>query len=333
MRSSRCLPSSTRWLGLRCDATADAVVIGGGIVGVSCRGASRRDRPPGRPGRADRARGRCSGRNSGVVQHPFDPVLVDLHLETVDLYRARRARATVRAARGAGRAAPRHPRRRWRPRPRRGRARRRIPQLSADVPPPERGGRARAVDRAGRGGLPAGRSAIRSRRPRRPMPTPLGRGASAWRSCVGPAPRPWLDGGSGGRGGARHGERIAAGDVVVAAGPWTPAIVDPSGAWRPIRSRWGVVVAGRAARPAAARPRGGRDRRSSRVASQRPDDEPIAFSLVTADGARARSGRPSSTTNRRPAALVPALVERGATFVPAIATAAIGAHSASAPGR
>jgi hypothetical protein len=26
------------------------------------------------------------GRNSGVVQHPFDPVLVELHLETVALY-------------------------------------------------------------------------------------------------------------------------------------------------------------------------------------------------------------------------------------------------------
>ena len=29
----------------------------------------------------------ASGRNSGVVQHPFDPVLVDLHLETLALYR------------------------------------------------------------------------------------------------------------------------------------------------------------------------------------------------------------------------------------------------------
>src|SRR4029078_9588637 len=29
----------------------------------------------------------ASGRNSGVVQHPFDPVLVRLHLETIELYR------------------------------------------------------------------------------------------------------------------------------------------------------------------------------------------------------------------------------------------------------
>ena len=33
-----------------------------------------------------------------------------------------------------------------------------------------------------------------------------------------------------------------AGAVVVAAGPWTPAIIDPAGRWRPITRRWGVVV-------------------------------------------------------------------------------------------
>src|SRR5260221_14430016 len=33
-----------------------------------------------------------------------------------------------------------------------------------------------------------------------------------------------------------------AGAVVVAAGPWTPALVDPSGTWRPVVPRWGVVV-------------------------------------------------------------------------------------------
>jgi glycine/D-amino acid oxidase-like deaminating enzyme len=30
--------------------------------------------------------------------------------------------------------------------------------------------------------------------------------------------------------------------VVVTAGPWTPAIIDPSGAWRPILPFWGVIV-------------------------------------------------------------------------------------------
>ena len=30
--------------------------------------------------------------------------------------------------------------------------------------------------------------------------------------------------------------------VIVAAGPWTPSVIDPSGGWRPIRTSWGVVV-------------------------------------------------------------------------------------------
>ena len=30
----------------------------------------------------------ASGRNSGSIQHPFDPVLAGLHVETLDHYRA-----------------------------------------------------------------------------------------------------------------------------------------------------------------------------------------------------------------------------------------------------
>jgi len=53
--------------------------------------------------------------------------------------------------------------------------------------------------------------------------------------------RVWTSGGVA-RGVEVGGRRIAAGSVVVAAGPWTPEIVDPSGAWRPIRPVWGVIV-------------------------------------------------------------------------------------------
>jgi glycine/D-amino acid oxidase-like deaminating enzyme len=38
------------------------------------------------------------------------------------------------------------------------------------------------------------------------------------------------------------GERVPAGAVVIAAGPWAPALLDPSGAWAPIRPLWGVVA-------------------------------------------------------------------------------------------
>ena len=38
------------------------------------------------------------------------------------------------------------------------------------------------------------------------------------------------------------GRRHAAGAVLVCAGPWTPQVVDPTGAWRPIAPIWGVVL-------------------------------------------------------------------------------------------
>ncbi len=70
------------------DPAPDVVVIGGGIVGVSCAAhLAASGRRVVLLERSEIAAG-ASGRNSGVVQHPFDPVLVDLHLETLALYRA-----------------------------------------------------------------------------------------------------------------------------------------------------------------------------------------------------------------------------------------------------
>ena len=38
------------------------------------------------------------------------------------------------------------------------------------------------------------------------------------------------------------GRRLACDAVLVAAGPWSPGLIDPGGRWAPIRERWGVVV-------------------------------------------------------------------------------------------
>ena len=35
---------------------------------------------------------------------------------------------------------------------------------------------------------------------------------------------------------------VSADAVLVAAGPWTPALIDPERRWVPIQDRWGVVV-------------------------------------------------------------------------------------------
>jgi len=123
----------------------------------------------------------------------------------------------------------------------------------------------------------------------------------------------------------------AAGAVVVAAGPWSPEVVDPSGTWRPIRRLWGVVVqvdlpdppvhvleeAGVDIEPGAAPVAVGRA-----VAS--PD-----FSLATAGGA-STLGSTFLPDEPEPDALVPRLVAHGSTFVPAIAGARLGPSRACA---
>ena len=67
--------------------SADVVVIGGGIVGTSAAAfladAGARVVLVEREGLASAA----SGANSGVVQHPFDPILAALYRETIELYR------------------------------------------------------------------------------------------------------------------------------------------------------------------------------------------------------------------------------------------------------
>jgi glycine/D-amino acid oxidase-like deaminating enzyme len=220
--------------------TSDIVVIGGGIVGTAAAaflaGAGATVTLVEREGLASGA----SGANSGVVQHPFDPVMAALYRETVALYRELSAddlgfrlpstpsgllyvsadEAAVREV-DAGLA-------------------RAFPELDRAV----LGGSAlRAAEPAVRPGLWACRVdigypvhpgastyAYATLAERRGVRVRLGRAAAiAWR-------------GDSAAGVVVDGVVHACDAVLVAAGPWTPAVVDPSGRWRPIRHRWGVVV-------------------------------------------------------------------------------------------
>jgi glycine/D-amino acid oxidase-like deaminating enzyme len=219
----------------------DVVVIGGGIVGTSAAAflaeAGRRVILVERVGLASAA----SGANSGVVQQPFDPVLAELYRATIDLYRELSKTSTgfKLAERPAGMLfvseredAARH---------QAASVAAQFPDLTLDVV----GGAAlQKLDpalapdlwacRAPDIGYPvwpgASTYAYATLAEQRGVTIRAGRAATL--STAGDAVT----------GAMVNGEQIDANQVLVAAGPWTPEVIDPTGAWRPIRALWGAVV-------------------------------------------------------------------------------------------
>jgi glycine/D-amino acid oxidase-like deaminating enzyme len=298
----------------------DVVVVGGGIVGCAVAAhLAESGRSVIVLERTAIAAG-ASGRNSGVVQHPFDPVLIDLHQRTLALYRslppadgiafdlpdapagllmvahdadALRSQAAV-LLRSHPDLRPEY----LAP----GDATRLEPVLGPDV----------AAIKLGIG---------------YPVAPAVATDAYAtWaRSLgvdlrIGQGARPWPEGDGGSVRGVvlDDGSRIAAGDVVVAAGPWSPALIDASGSWRPIRPLWGVVVQATL-----------RDLPSHVIEEAEADlepgmtDEPAthAFSLVTASG-RSSLGSTFLAAEPDPASELPRILERARTFLPDLDTIA-----------
>jgi D-hydroxyproline dehydrogenase subunit beta len=110
------------------------------------------------------------------------------------------------------------------------------------------------------------------------------------------------------------GERRPAGAVLVAAGPWSSALVDPSGAWRPVRALWGVTV--QIALPG--------DRRV-RHRVEEWDDEfvtGVQFEATPLDGV-AVLGASRSADVPDEAALAQEIRTRAARFLPVVAQAAV----------
>jgi D-hydroxyproline dehydrogenase subunit beta len=110
-----------------------------------------------------------------------------------------------------------------------------------------------------------------------------------------------------------------AGALVVAAGPWTPALVDPSGSWRPIEPFWGVIVElelGHAG-PRHVLEEAEVEDATAQGASHEPEGS-VGFSLVTADG-RSSLGWTFLPTEPDPGDYEARLRDRGARYVPAIA--------------
>jgi glycine/D-amino acid oxidase-like deaminating enzyme len=308
----------------------DAAVIGGGIIGCSAAAmlAERGARVALYEATAIGAG--ASGRNLGVLQHPFDTELAPLYHDSMDRYA----------------------------------------QLAADDPDfdlaPEPVGlllltpdpdEARAQAARLRSALPELRpepmdfDAVAAAEPslvpglaacrlHTGHPVPPAAATRAWARLaerrgvemnVGSRATPWLDGGRVRGVRLESGQAVAAGRVLVAAGPWSPAVADPTGAWHPIERTWGVTVQlslGAAAprhvveqdevdavnRPVAA---------ADRAARAAEDEEPTSlFSLASAGGV-STLGSTFLPTEPDADRLARLLVRRGAAYLPAIAGAPV----------
>jgi glycine/D-amino acid oxidase-like deaminating enzyme len=290
----------------------DVAVVGGGVAGVAAAAFLARAGAGVELFERGELAGAASGRNSGALQHPLDPVLLPLYRETLELYRDLlglddEPAGVLMLARDAGalgagaeqlRAA--------------------FPELDpelVDAPPYLAPGVAACRLRTGRPVVPAAATLALARVARE-------QGAVLHTDA---AAELWRDG-DGVRGVVVDGERRPASAVLVAAGPWTPGVVDPSGSWRPIRPVWGVnVEVVLDAPPAAILEEAGVEAAVEGTAA------PLLFSLVSAGG---RSALGSTFLDTEPDAdrLAGQLLRRGAAFVPALAEAqVVGARACARP--
>ena len=317
----------------------DVVVIGGGIVGTAAAAFLAWEGAHVTLIESEGLASGASGANSGVVQHPFDPVLAGLYRETLAMYRELSAArlgfhlsddpagllyvsADEAAVRGVDRSLAEA-----------------FPDLEGDV---VTGTALERLEPALAPGLSACRVGIGF---------PVHPGASTyayatWAEQRGTRIRQGRAATVDMRGDAAvgvivDGRSVAAGAVLVAAGPWSPALIDPTGRWRPIRDRWGVVVEaelaggpthvleeaeiGAAIGTTAPDPPGG-----SR-SSHGPGPDVADFSLVPLAGV-ASIGSTFLEQKPDPAAWVERILGRAETFVPAVADAPIrGTRSCARP--
>jgi glycine/D-amino acid oxidase-like deaminating enzyme len=310
----------------------DVVVIGGGIIGCSAAAimADRGARVTLVEGTAIGAG--ASGRNLGAVQHPFDPVLAPLYVESLTRYRALTDAAGVpfpigrapagllllnRDAEAAERQAAR--------------LAAAVPELEPELLAPDE---LAAVEPSLAEGLSAVRLATG-------YPVPPAAATEAWASLaelhgarvvVGAAARPVVSGGRVTGVALDEGTTIPAAAVLVAAGPWTPRLVDPSGGWRPIVPTYGVTLQLRLADDATPRHVVEEDEvdavNRAAAATERAsaadadEDPPSLFSMASASGI-STLGSTFLPAEPDAAAIEPILLRRAAAFLPAVTEAEV----------
>jgi glycine/D-amino acid oxidase-like deaminating enzyme len=310
----------------------DVAIIGGGIVGAATAAFLARDGAAVTLYERSEIAAAASGRNSGVVQHPFDPILVRLYRDSLALYRELMAEPSIAdgfriAAEpsglmllGAGEAGARD-------------AAEIAAQWSAAYPETRPEVLSSPALRAAEPGLRDDLSACRLEIGFPAAPASATRAYAAMamsrgaRVRTGRAARPVVD-----RAGVAIGVEIdgsvePCGAVIVAAGPWTPNLVDSKAFSARIAPIWGVVAVVALAGP----PRHVLEEIEIDIepgalpVSDAGADSAAAglgFSLVTADGATAL-GSTFLEAEPEPSALVEPLRVRGERYVPALATARI----------
>jgi len=298
----------------RGESPVDVAVIGAGLLGCATAAylaeTGLRVRVFEREGIAAGA----SGRNSGVIQHPLDAELVPLYTASLAEHRelgailAEPAGLVVLASHpealeGAGGEFPE-----LAPEALDERALRALEPALA----PGLVGLRLATGHPARPGAVTEAFAARAR-------------AAGVRFSVGRAARPLLEADRvvGVQAGTR---RVPAERVLVAAGPWTPEVVDPAGGWRPIEPVWGATVALRLGEA----PRHVVEEAGVEGIMTAGGDAAALFSLVTAADGLSVLGSTFSRERPDPDRLAPVLLERGRRFVPGLAGARVEATRACA---
>ncbi|MEP7040040.1 MAG: FAD-binding oxidoreductase [Chloroflexota bacterium] len=308
----------------------DVAVIGGGIIGCSAAALLAEQGTRVVLFETTTIGAGASGRNLGSIQHPFDAVLATLYRASLEAYHAL---ATMDETFGM----PAQPRGVLLLNRDPDASRRQVAHLEAAVPDL----RVEFVDAdavaAAEPSLALGFAACRMDTGY-PIPPAsatsafarlaAGRGAQVQ---LGSAAQPWIEDGTLRGVTLADGTRHAAGAVLIAAGPWSPPLVDVTGAWEPIKRTWGVTVQldlGDAAphhvieedevdavnRPLVA---------AARAAAGEPEADPHTMFTVAAAAGISTLGStflPSEPDGQRIARL---LLERGSAYLPAIASAPV----------
>jgi glycine/D-amino acid oxidase-like deaminating enzyme len=305
----------------------EIVVIGGGIIG--CAAAAILADRGARVMLVERSiiGAGASGRNLGAIQHPFDPVLAPLYHESLTRYRALvdgsgdfaigdEPAGLLLLSRDPDAAAAQAVRQEAA-----------FPELLPRLLSPDELVR---IEPSLRHGPAAVRLATG-------YPIPPASATAAWarlaeergaRIVLGSAARPVIEAAV--VAGARldDGAVLAADAVLVAAGPWSPALVDPSGAWTPIRPTWGVTLQlrldGSAPRhiveenEADATDAVNRAAAATERAATDPGAEPPSLFSIASAGGISTLGSTFLPSEPDPSRIAPLLLRRAVAFLPAV---------------